>query len=63
MTAVDQLTSMYTSNGFCLHADRCVNMCRWEKVGPIFDGGHDLGAFDFKGVAAHQVIRDLDTRK
>lgn len=36
--------------------------CRWEKKGPVLDGGPE-GAFDAAGVAAPCVVKDFDTRQ
>jgi hypothetical protein len=36
--------------------------CRWEKQGPIFNGG-GAGDFDSHGAAAHCVVRDFDSRR
>jgi hypothetical protein len=36
--------------------------CRWEKAGPIFDGG-PAGSFDCAGVGARCVVRDFDSRQ
>lgn len=35
---------------------------RWEKKGPVLDGGPE-GAFDAAGVAAPCVVKDFDTRQ
>lgn len=35
---------------------------RWEKQGPVFEGGPQ-GSFDGAGVGARCVVRDLDSRR
>jgi len=37
--------------------------CRWTKQGPMFSGSTEPEAFDAKGVAACNIVRDLDTKK
>lgn len=40
----------------------CAQVCRWEKQGPVFEGGPE-GAFDEAGVGARCVVRDYDSRQ
>lgn len=37
-------------------------LCRWEKQGPVFEGGPQ-GGFDEAGAGARCVVRDVDSRR
>lgn len=37
-------------------------LCRWEKQGPVFEGGPE-GAFDAAGAGARCVVRDAESRQ
>ncbi|DBA88789.1 TPA: hypothetical protein ACH3X1_004204 [Trebouxia sp. C0004] len=36
---------------------------KWTKQGPMFSGSTEPGSFDARGVAACNIVRDLDTKK
>ncbi|KAL0055171.1 hypothetical protein WJX82_008147 [Trebouxia sp. C0006] len=36
---------------------------KWTKQGPMFSGSTEAGAFDARGIAACNIVRDLDTKK
>lgn len=45
-----------------MFASVCMHVCRWQKQGPILDGGPE-GAFDSAGVGARCVVKDFDSRQ